>query len=61
MESILRERGGCEDKIESRIKTLWGKWMEVTEMVCDKRMPDRLIIMIYCTIIRLVIINDLET
>ena len=40
--STLSQGGGCEVEVESRIKAAWGKWREVSGVVCDRKMPMKL-------------------
>ena len=58
--STLSQEGGCEAEVESRIKAAWGKWREVSGVVCDKKMPVKLKVKIYITVIRPVLIYGSE-
>ena len=59
--STLSQDGGCETDVDSRIKAAWGKWREVAGVVCDKKMPVRLKVKIYSTVIRPVLMYGSET
>ena len=59
--SVISESGGCEKDVEERIKAGWSKWREVSGIVCDRRMPRRLKIKIYKTVVRPVIVYGAET
>ena len=59
--STLNQEGGCEADVESRIKAAWGKWREVAGVVCDKKMPIRLKVKIYSTVVRPVLMYGSET
>ena len=59
--STLSYKGGCEVEVESRIKAAWQKWREVAGVVCDKKMPNKLKIKIYTTVIRPVMMYGSET
>ena len=61
MGSTLNQEGGCEADVESRIKAVWGKWREVAGVVCDKKMPIRLKVKIYSTVVRPVLMYGSET
>ena len=37
--SIISETGGCEEEARHRVGAGWGKWREMSGIVCDKRMP----------------------
>ena len=58
--STLSQEGGCEAEVESRIKAAWGKWREVSGVVCDKKMPVKLKVKIYITVIRPVLMYGSE-
>ena len=36
---IISENCGCEDEVRHRVGAGWGKWREMSGLVCDKRMP----------------------
>ena len=59
--STLSQRGGCEAEVETRIKAAWGKWREVAGVVCDRKMPIKLKIKVYSTVVRPVLIYGSET
>ena len=59
--SVLSEGGGCEREVKERVKAAWSKWREVAGVVCDRRMPRRLKIKIYKTVIRPVLMYGSET
>ena len=61
LESTLSQGGGCEAEVESRIKAAWGKWREVSGVVCDRKMPIKLKIKIYNSVIRPVLMYGSET
>ena len=61
MGSTLIHESGCEAEVEIRIKAAWGKWREVAGVVCDKRMPKKLKIKIYTSVIRPVLMYSSET
>ena len=37
--SMISENGGCEEEVRHRVRAGWGKWREISGLVCDKRMP----------------------
>ena len=59
--SVLQDRGGCEKEVKERVKSAWQKWREVAGVVCDRRMPRRLKLKIYKTVIRPVLMYGSET
>ena len=59
--STLDHTGGCEADVENRIKAAWAKWKEVSGVVCDRKMPRKVKVKIYCTVIRPVLMYGSET
>ena len=59
--SALSEKGGCESEVDIRIKAAWVKWREVAGVVCDRRMPAKLKIKVYSTVVRPVLVYGSET
>ena len=59
--SILTEEGGTEKAVRQRVKEAWQKWREVTGVVLDKKMPLKLRMKIYKTVVRPVLLYGAET
>lgn len=59
--SVIKEEGGCEIEVRERVRAGWAKWREVSGVVCDRRMPRKLKIKIYETVIRPVMLYGAET
>ncbi|XP_064085365.1 uncharacterized protein LOC135200687 [Macrobrachium nipponense] len=59
--STLSQEGGCEAEVDSSIKAVWGKWREVAGVVCDKKMPIKMKVKMYSTVIRPVLMYGAET
>ena len=58
---IITEEGGTEAAVKARIKEAWRKWDEVTGVILDKKIPLKLRIKIYKTVIRPVMLYGGET
>lgn len=50
--SVLCSDGNILPDVRARINAAWMKWRQVTEVLCDRRMPDHLKAKIYKTAIR---------
>ena len=37
--SLISEKGGCEEYVPNRVGPVWGKWREMSGIVCVNRMP----------------------
>ena len=59
--SVLTEEGGTEKAVRQRVKVAWQKWREVTGVIMDKKMPLKLKMKIYKTVIRPVLLYGAET
>ena len=59
--SILTEEGGTEKAVRQRIKVVWQKWREVSGVILDRRMPLKLRMKIYKTVLRPVLLYGAET
>ena len=59
--STIEETGGCELEVKERVRAAWNKWREVKGVVCDKRMPRRVKVKVYQTMIRPVMMYGAET
>ena len=56
----LSERGGSGEAVRARVKSAWNKWRETSGVMNDKRIPRKLKVKIYKTIIRPVLLYGAE-
>ncbi|XP_064081904.1 uncharacterized protein LOC135198262 [Macrobrachium nipponense] len=61
LESTLSQEGGCEAEVDSRVKAVLRKWRDVAGVVCDKKMPIKLNVKIFSTVIRQALMYGSET
>ena len=59
--SVISEEGGCELEVRQRIKAGWAKWRQVSGVILDKKVPMKLRIKVYKTVIRPVLLYGSET
>ena len=57
---VLNERGGSEAAVKARVTAAWNKWREMSGVVGDRRMPRKLKVKIYMTVIRPVLMYGAE-
>ena len=50
--STIDRRGGASKDVESRVAKAWSKWRELSGVICDKKIPTKLKLLIYQTVIR---------
>ena len=60
LSSMISENGGCEDG-RHRVGAGWGKWREMSGIVCDKRMSIMLKVAVYKTVMRPVLMHGSDT
>ncbi|XP_063607366.1 uncharacterized protein LOC134781988 [Penaeus indicus] len=60
---MVSEGGGSEPaiRVRVRVKAAWNKWRELSGVINDKRMPRKIKVKLYETVVRLVIVHGLET
>ena len=58
---MFTEDGGTEEAVQRRIKEAWRKWNETAGVVLDKKVPLRLRMKVYKTVIRPVMLYGAET
>ena len=59
--STIDRRGGASKDVESRVTKAWSKWRELSGVICDKKVPTKLKILIYQTVIRPTLLYGCET
>ena len=58
--SVISEEGGCDVEVRQRTKAAWAKWRQVSGVILDKRIPLKLRVKIYKTVIRPVLLYGAE-
>ena len=48
----ISEEAGSEEAIRARVIAAWGKWRDLSGVISDKKMPRKLKIKLYMTVIR---------
>ena len=48
----IGEEGGSEEAVRSRVNAAWGKWRDVSGVISNKKMPRKLKLKLYWTVIR---------
>ena len=56
----ISEEGGSEEAVRARVSAAWGKWRDISGVISDKKMPKKLKIMLYMTVIRPVLLYGAE-
>ena len=59
--TTIYRRGGASKDVESRVAKAWSKWRELSGVICDKKVPTKLKILIYQTVIRPMLLCGCET
>ena len=50
--STIDSEGGASKDVDNRVAKAWSKWRELSGVICDKKMPTKLKLLIYQTVIR---------
>ena len=56
----ISEEGGSEEAVRARVSAAWGKWRDLSGVINDKKMPRKLKIKLYTTVIRPVLLYGAE-
>ena len=56
----ISEEGGSEEAVRARVSAAWGKWRDLSGVISDKKMPRKLKIKLYMTVIRPVLLYVAE-
>jgi len=59
--TTIHQDGGCKKEVELRISKAWNRWRELSGVLCDKKVPSKLKILIYKTVIRPALLYGNET
>ena len=59
--STIDRRGGASKDVENRVAKAWSKWRELSGVICDKKVPTKLKILIYQTVIQPTLLYGCET
>ena len=59
--SVVFSKAGAYDEVQCRVKKGWAKWRKVSGVVCDKMMAIKLMIKVYKSVIRSVLLYVMET
>ena len=43
------QEGGCRKEVAKRIEKAWNRWRELTDVLCDKKIPTKLKVLHRCT------------
>ena len=50
--STIDRGGGASKDVDNRVTKTWSKWRELSGVICDKKIPTKLKLLIYQTVIR---------
>ena len=53
--------GGASKDVDNRVTKTWSKWRELSGVICDKKIPTTLKLLIYQTVIRPTLLYGCET
>ena len=59
--STVQESGDCEREVKKRVQAGWIGWRKVLGVICNRRLPARVIGKVYSSVIRPAMVYGLET
>ena len=59
--STIDRRAGASKDVDNRVAKAWSKWRELSGVICDKKIPTKLKLLIYQTVIRPTFLYGCET
>ena len=59
--STVQECGGCEREVKKRVQAGWNGWRKVSGVICNRRLPARVIGKVYSSVVRPEMAYGLET
>ena len=57
----ISAKGDSEEAVRARVRAAWMRWREISGVICDKKMPRKLKVRLYKTVIRPIILYGAET
>ena len=60
LDVTISKQGGSEEAVRARVSAAWGKWRDLYEIISDKKMPRKLKIKLYMTVITPVLLCGAE-
>ena len=58
--TTIQQEGDCRREVELRISKAWNKWRELSGVLCDKKMPTKLKVLIYKIAIRPTLLYEMR-
>ena len=59
--STVQESGGYEREVKKRVQEGWNGWRRVSGVICDRRLPARVKVKVYSSVVRPATVYGLET
>ena len=59
--STVQENSSCEREVKRRVQAGWNGWRKVSGVICDRRLPARVKIKVYSSVVIPAIVYGLET
>ena len=56
----ISKESGSEKAVKARVSAAWGKWRDLSGVISDKKMPRKLKIKLYMTVVRPVLLYGAE-
>lgn len=60
LDTTINDTGGSEDAVRARVSAAWFIWKEISGVIQDKRVPRKLKVKLYKTVIRPVLLYGAE-
>ena len=57
----VQESGGCEREIKRKAQAGWNVWRKVLGVICDRRLPARVKVKVYSSVVRPAMVYKFET
>ena len=48
----MQESGSCEREVKKRVQAGWNGWKKVSGVICDRRLPARVKVKVYSSVVR---------